>query len=108
MFAQNPDNYGNVHDLTEFSEKLKKDKVIFTVAADLLSLTIVKSPAEMGADIAVGSAQRFGIPLGYGGPHPGYFAAKDKYKRKMPGRIIGISKDIHGKQAFRMAMQTRE
>lgn len=108
VLAQNPDNYGSVHDLTDFAEKLKKDKVIFTVAADILSLTVIKSPAEMGADIAVGSAQRFGIPLGYGGPHPGYFAAKDKYKRKMPGRIIGISKDIHGKQAFRMAMQTRE
>lgn len=62
----------------------------------------------MGADIAVGSAQRMGIPLMFGGPHPGYFAVKDKLKRKMPGRVIGISRDVHGNQAFRMAMQTRE
>jgi len=71
-------------------------------------LTIVKSPAEMGADIAVGGVQRFGLPMGFGGPHPGYFAVKDELKRKMPGRIIGISKDADGNTALRMSLQVRE
>lgn len=69
-----------------------------------MSLPITRSPGEMGADIAVGSVQRFGIPMGFGGPHPGYLACKDEFKRKMPGRIIGISKDIHGDQAYRMSL----
>lgn len=71
-------------------------------------MTIVKSPAEMGADIAVGGVQRFGLPMGFGGPHPGYFAVKDELKRKMPGRIIGISKDADGNTALRMSLQVRE
>jgi len=108
MVVQNPDNFGNVSDHTDLSHLLKESGVIFTIVADILSLNLVKPPGRMGADIAVGSAQRMGIPFGYGGPHPGYFACMDKYKRKMPGRIIGISKDVHGNQAFRMAMQTRE
>ena len=74
------------------------------IVADILSMTLVKPPGEMGADIACGSGQRLGIPLGYGGPHPGYFAVQDKLKRKSPGRIIGISKDVNGDQAFRMAL----
>jgi glycine dehydrogenase len=82
--------------------------VVFTIAADLLSCSLIKPPGDMGADIAIGSAQRMGIPMAYGGPYPAYFACRDKYKRKMPGRLIGISKDIHGNQAFRMALQTRE
>lgn len=108
MLVQNPDNLGNVTDYTDLSTKLKENKMIFTIVADLLSMCIIKPPGEMGADIACGNAQRMGIPLGYGGPHPGYFAAVDKYKRKLPGRIIGISKDRHGDKAYRMALQTRE
>jgi len=108
MLVQNPDNLGNLIDYTEFSAKLKEHKMVFTIAADLLCLCLSKPPGEMGADIAVGSTQRMGIPIAFGGPHPGYFATSDKLKRKMPGRVIGISKDVHGNQAFRMAMQTRE
>jgi len=92
----------------KLGEKLKEAGMIFTIICDILSTSIIKPPGEMGADIACGSAQRFGIPLYYGGPHPGFFACIDKYKRKLPGRIIGISKDIHGNQALRMALQTRE
>jgi glycine dehydrogenase len=81
---------------------------VFTVIADIFAMTIAKSPGEMGADIAVGSVQRFGVPMMYGGPHPGYMACKDDFKRKMPGRIIGVSVDVHGNKAYRMALQTRE
>lgn len=108
VIVQNPDNLGTVRDFTEFGAKLKESKVVFTMLADILSLNIIKPPGEMGADIACGSAQRMGIPMAYGGPHPGYFACKDELKRKMPGRIIGVSIDSAGDQAFRMAMQTRE
>ena len=106
--VQNPDNLGNVYDITEVASKLKEKKVVVTVIADILSLTIVKPPGEMGADIAIGSAQRFGVPMGFGGPHAGYMAVKDDFKRKMPGRLIGVSKDVHGDKALRMALQTRE
>jgi glycine dehydrogenase len=106
--VQNPDNLGNVSDISEVTARLKQKKVVVTVVADILSLAIIKPPGEMGADIAVGSAQRFGVPMAYGGPHAGYMACKDDFKRKMPGRLIGVSKDVHGDKAFRMALQTRE
>ena len=108
ILVQNPDNFGTMRDFTDLSKKLKEVGMVFTIDCDLLSLSLSKTPGQMGADIAVGSAQRMGIPMAFGGPHPGFFATTDKLKRKMPGRVIGISKDIHGNQAFRMAMQTRE
>lgn len=106
--VQNPDNLGNVTDITEVAAKMREHKVVVTIIADILSLAIIKSPGEMGADIAIGSAQRFGVPMGFGGPHAGYLAVKDEFKRKMPGRLIGVSKDVHGNRALRMALQTRE
>jgi glycine dehydrogenase len=108
VIVQNPDNFGLIHDLSQFSAKLKEKKVIVCCAADIMSLILVKPPGEMGVDIAVGSTQRFGLPMGFGGPHSGYMACKDEFKRKMPGRIIGVSKDSQGNPCYRMAMQTRE
>ncbi len=105
---QNPDNYGVLFDYTELTKKLKKQKCIVVLAQDLLALTLCKTPAEMGVDVAIGSAQRFGVPLGYGGPSAAFFATTDVHKRKIPGRIIGVSQDVHKNKVFRMAMQTRE
>ncbi len=105
---QYPGADGTITDFSEFAEKLHEKGLLLSVAADILSLAILKPPAELGADIVLGSTQRLGIPMGYGGPHAAYFATHEKFKRKIPGRIIGVSKDIHGNTAYRMALQTRE
>lgn len=106
--VQYPDQFGHIIDYQSFISKAKNTNVFTIVAADLLSLALLTPPGEWGADIAVGSSQRFGIPMGFGGPHAGYFATREEFKRNMPGRIIGISKDAQGNQALRMALQTRE
>lgn len=108
VLVQYPASEGQVYDYTEFFANAKSKGINTIVAADLMSLAMLKTPADMGADIAVGSTQRFGIPLGFGGPHAAYFATKEEYKRQIPGRIIGISIDVHNKRALRMALQTRE
>lgn len=105
---QYPSMLGEAEDLTQHIDKLHQHKAIAIVAADLMSLTLLKPPGEMGADVVTGSTQRFGVPMGYGGPHAAYFATKDEYKRAVPGRIIGVSVDSRERQAFRMALQTRE
>ncbi len=99
---------GEVHDYRDLIAELKSRKVIVSVAADLMALVLLTAPGKQGADIVFGSAQRFGVPMGYGGPHAAFFAAKDEFKRSMPGRIIGVSRDAAGNTALRMAMQTRE
>lgn len=99
---------GEVRDLHSMIETLHDQNAIAVVAADLMSLVTLKAPGEMGADVVLGSSQRFGVPMGYGGPHAAFFATKDAYKRAVPGRIIGVSIDTRGKQAFRMSLQTRE
>jgi glycine dehydrogenase len=106
--VQYPDTFGAIHDFAPFTEKAHAAGAMVTVATDLLALTLIKPPGEFGADIAVGSAQRFGVPLGYGGPHAAFFATRDEFKRQMPGRIVGVSKDTRGKPALRLALGTRE
>ena len=105
---QYPSISGEAQNFTEIISSLHERNAIAVVAADIMSLTLLKPPGEMGADVVVGSTQRFGIPMGYGGPHAAFFATKDEYKRAVPGRIIGVSVDSKGKQAYRMALQTRE
>jgi len=106
--VQYPDQYGEIHNFGGFVDNAHQKEVKVVVAADILSLTLLTPPGEWGADAAVGNTQRFGIPMGYGGPHAAYFATTDEYKRSLPGRIIGISKDVLGNPALRMALQTRE
>ena len=105
---QYPGSYGVVRDFTNLITLLHEHKAIGIVCADPLALTLLKEPGAMGADIAVGNTQRFGVPVGYGGPHAAYMATKDAYKRNMPGRIVGISIDARGNKAYRLALQTRE
>jgi glycine dehydrogenase len=99
---------GEVHDYSPLIAELKARKIIVSVAADFMTLVLLTAPGKQGADIVFGSAQRFGVPMGYGGPHAAFFAARDEFKRSMPGRIIGVSRDAAGRTALRMAMQTRE
>ncbi len=105
---QYPDKDGEIMDYSDFIHKAHQSGMLVTVAADLLSLTLINAPGEFGADVVVGSSQRLGTPMGYGGPHAAYFATRDEYKRLMPGRIIGVSIDRHENPAYRMALQTRE
>ncbi len=106
--VQYPAASGKINDYAAFTEKAHAAEALVTAVVDIMSLVLIKSPASWGADIAVGSTQRFGIPMGFGGPHAGFLATADKYKRSMPGRIIGVSIDKHGNKALRMALQTRE
>jgi glycine dehydrogenase len=105
---QYPTTDGAVHDYRQFCERMHAIGAVVTVATDLMSLVLLTPPGEWGADVCVGNSQRFGVPLGYGGPHAAFFAAKDEFKRQLPGRIIGVSRDADGKPALRMALQTRE
>ena len=105
---QYPGTYGHVRDFTDHMAALHEAGALGVVSADPMALTLLKEPGAMGADIAVGSTQRFGVPEGYGGPHAAYMACKDAYKRAMPGRIVGVSIDAHGNRAYRLSLQTRE
>ena len=105
---QNPDTYGEISDLDKLIQQNKQKEILSIIAADIMSLVIMKSPRKFGADIVIGSSQRFGVPMGLGGPHAAFFATLDEYKRMMPGRLIGVSVDRTNKRSYRMALQTRE
>lgn len=108
IYLQNPGNNGNIQDFTDLIAAAHENQVLVCIGSDLMSLVMMKSPGEMDADVVVGNSQRFGVSLGYGGPHAGFFATREVYKRQMPGRIIGASVDADGNPAYRMALQTRE
>lgn len=108
VMLQYPSASGEIVDLAASIQQAHAQKALVCVASDLMALVMLKSPGELGADVVIGNSQRFGVPMGFGGPHAAFFATKDAYKRTMPGRLIGVSVDSHGKQALRMAMQTRE
>jgi glycine dehydrogenase len=108
VLVQYPDTTGSIHDYATFFAAAHATGAFTIVAADLLALTLLRAPGEFGADVAVGSAQRFGVPLGFGGPHAGFLATKDAFKRQMPGRLVGVSKDAQGDPALRLALGTRE
>ncbi|MEM7072168.1 MAG: aminomethyl-transferring glycine dehydrogenase [Pseudomonadota bacterium] len=108
VFIQIPNRFGRVYDAERLIKAIKEYGVMVAMASDLMALTMIKTPGEMGADIALGSAQRFGVPMGFGGPHAAFFATREAFKRVLPGRIIGVSVDSKGHQALRMALQTRE
>ncbi|TKS54336.1 aminomethyl-transferring glycine dehydrogenase [Luteimonas yindakuii] len=108
VLLQYPDTFGQVHDHAALADAVHARGAVVAVAADLLALTLIKAPGEWGADIVVGNTQRFGVPFGFGGPHAGYMACRDAYKRSMPGRLIGVSVDAEGNPAYRLTLQTRE
>ncbi|MDD2765548.1 MAG: aminomethyl-transferring glycine dehydrogenase [Opitutaceae bacterium] len=108
VLVQYPDTWGSIHDYAGFFAQAHAAGALCVAATDLLALTLLRPPGEFGADVAVGSAQRFGVPLGFGGPHAGFFATRDACKRQMPGRLVGVSKDAQGHPAFRLALGTRE
>src|SRR5216110_537638 len=105
---QYPATDGAIYDYAKFVRQAHDAGALVVVAADILALTLLKPPGEFGADVAIGNTQRFGVPLGFGGPHAAYFATRDQYKRHMPGRLVGVSHDTDGRPAYRLALQTRE
>ena len=108
VLLQYPGTTGVIRDDRELVRNLHEQSTLVAVAADLLALVLLTPPGEWGADVVVGSAQRFGVPMGYGGPHAGFFATRDEYKRSVPGRLVGVSVDAAGRPAMRLALQTRE